>query len=215
MISIIVIAVLFAATVASTTFFLRARKETARAVASVTAQPAIEVPTRPSRDLATLNQRWVNEQEHILYPRQSHNHKNCRACGPGPLGRNEVPSIYNHVYYGAKIHVAKGPYGGYWEKPVVHSPQYADVVSSEVEGTKLHTLMLDIDMPARLIESSTPGCYHLYIDCPMTWPKLLSILNPLADAGVIERGFLKMAKKHKATHLRPPWMTKAENEYVD
>ena len=50
----------------------------------------------------------------------------------------------------------------------------ADIVSSEVAHTKgykaltqkqLHTFVVDIDLPATLVPSSTPGHSHLYIDC--------------------------------------------------
>lgn len=183
----------------------RAKREAVLVRNSVTPKPSIQAPARPDRDLATLNARWINEQEHLTFPDAQHNHTNCRVCGPGPLGRNEVPSIYDHVMYEAAYSTG---YSDYYVQPKTSDPARANVVSSEIEGTDLHTLMIDIDMPARLIESSTPGCYHLYIDRPMTYKQLKAILEPMMNAGVVEEGFYKMFIKHKATHLRPPWFDK-------
>lgn len=191
-----------------------ARADARRAIASVTPKPSIEIPARPARDMATLNARWVDEQEHILHPEKPlsfFNHRNCRACGPGPLGRYEVPSIYDHVMLGAEIFVSKGLYGGYRENPEVKNPREANIVSSRIEGSDYHTLMIDIDMPARLLPSSTPGCFHLYIDRPMLWPQYKAVLRALADAGVIEQAYYDFSVKNKETHLRAPWHDKVDS----
>lgn len=68
--------------------------------------------------------------------------------------------------------------------------------------------MLDIDMSCRLIETSTPGHHHLYIDQPMTWRRYKRLLKALVKAGIIEKNYYKASLARKGTHLRPPWNEK-------
>lgn len=169
--------------------------------------PELPVPER-NPQLPTRTDRWVMENEHILYPDRSFDHIGCRVCGPGPLGRNELPSNYDHVYYRDALRF--DDYGQAFRRSVkVSNPSLAELVSSEIEGHPgWHTLMLDIDAPARLIESSTPGHFHLYVDVPMRWGRYRRLLGALANAGVIESGYRKASVSKKATHLRPPWVEK-------
>lgn len=94
------------------------------------------------------------------------------------------------------------------ERPFVES----NVVSSEIaDGPNRgqHTLALDLDVPAVLVPSSTPGHSHLYIDVPMQWTQLEDVLTALAKAGVIEPGFAHFSIQRKFTCLRMPWVRKA------
>lgn len=91
----------------------------------------------------------------------------------------------------------------------------AKAVSSEVtggiafsNGQPLHMVMLDLDMPAHLVPSSTPGHSHLYIEAVMDWPRYEALLWALAEAGVIERGYAEVSIKRQATFLRLPWVRK-------
>lgn len=93
----------------------------------------------------------------------------------------------------------------------------ADVVSSELAvspdgafGGKHHIVALDIDYPAYLVESSTEGHYHLYLDVPGGVPhvKYLRLLNVLADAGVIQNGYAKVSNERGHSDLRLPWVPK-------
>jgi len=73
-----------------------------------------------------------------------------------------------------------------------------------------HTVALDVDWPVRAIPSSTPGHYHLWIDCPpMPWWRYRRLLRALKQAGVIEPGYYSAAVARRATHLRLPWVRKA------
>jgi hypothetical protein len=173
----------------------------------------LPAPASPSNALeapghVTRNERWMQEQEHTFLPAtHDFQHKNCRVCGPGPLRNLEVPSAYDHEYL-MDVSFSDG-YGGTFKNAAKMSgPQAADVVSSKIEGSDYHTLMLDIDLPARLLESSTPGHYHLYIDKPITWRRYRAVLQALSDAGVIEEAFFKAARINQATHLRVPWKEK-------
>ena len=71
-----------------------------------------------------------------------------------------------------------------------------------------HRPVLDIDIPARLIPSSTPGHSHLYLDIDMEWDKYEALLKALADAHVIEEGYVLAALDRRATFVRLPWVTK-------
>lgn len=90
----------------------------------------------------------------------------------------------------------------------------AQVVSSEIRDSRYpweaghHLVLLDLDVPAHLIPSSTPGHSHLYIEVPVDWPVYERLLEALADAGVIETGYVSASRDRKATHLRLPWIKK-------
>ena len=91
-------------------------------------------------------------------------------------------------------------------------PSEAKLLSSRVSETTgdegLHIIALDLDMPAALVPSSTEGHFHLYIDHELGWPAYEKLLDALADAGVIERGYAEVSKARKETHLRTPWTRK-------
>ena len=85
----------------------------------------------------------------------------------------------------------------------------ANLVSSELfyypqgaSGLPMHSVAIDIDKPCLLIESRTPGHYHLYIDSLTTWPNYKNLLEALATCGVIEPGYLQAALGAQATYLR-------------
>lgn len=85
----------------------------------------------------------------------------------------------------------------------------ANVITSLVaDKVTTQKVLLDIDMPAKLIPSSTPGHWHLYIDHTMETAAYLKLLIALAEAGIIEDGFLKGAQARGYTDLRLPWVKK-------
>lgn len=88
----------------------------------------------------------------------------------------------------------------------------ANLVSSRIddgEHAGKHTVAIDLDVPAVLIPSSTPGHSHLYIDVPMTWEQYNGVLEALAGAGILETGYVAACKRRKHTSLRLPWIRKA------
>lgn len=87
----------------------------------------------------------------------------------------------------------------------------ADVVSSEL-GNGLHAPCIDVDVPMRIVPSTTPGHGHLYIDVAMDWEQYIAILEALAAAGVVERGYVMASEFRKGTHVRLPWVKKAPEE---
>ena len=53
-----------------------------------------------------------------------------------------------------------------------------------------HYQCIDIDIPIRVVPSSTPGHSHLYVDEPITWDTYKNLLEALAEAGIVEEGYL-------------------------
>jgi hypothetical protein len=98
------------------------------------------------------------------------------------------------------------------ERPIEES----NVVSSEICGRDArglagqHTLMLDLDVPAVLIPSSTPGHSHLYVDFAIPWDRYEKLLRALADCGIVEPGYVFASIERKHTALRLPWVRKGD-----
>lgn len=88
----------------------------------------------------------------------------------------------------------------------------ANVVSSlrtdSIGSLKRHAVLLDLDVPAYLVPSSTEGHSHLYIDVRATPSAYFRLLDALADCNVIERGYADVSKRKGATMLRLPWVKK-------
>jgi hypothetical protein len=109
--------------------------------------------------------------------------------------------------------------GGQYERNIV--PQWvntedeANLISSSLGPTRkqldaLHAPVLDIDFPAHLVPSSTIGHYHLYLDKKITWDKYKKLLVALADADILERGYVDAAINTGATYVRLPYVRKGK-----
>jgi len=83
-----------------------------------------------------------------------------------------------------------------------------NLVSSKVgfeTGPKaMHAPAIDLDFPAYLVESSTPGHFHLYLEKEIPLDKYLKVLEAMMEAGLVERGFYNAARSREATFLRLP-----------
>ena len=128
----------------------------------------------------------------------------------------KVPSSYNHPVYEI-VYEDDEQYMNHLEQRGTTSDigEGAEVVSSEIgDGTGRqfgpsftnHTLMIDLDVPATLVPSTTPGHSHLYIDVEMSWKQLRDLLWALWQAGVIEEGYLKASLERGHTSVRLPWL---------
>lgn len=84
----------------------------------------------------------------------------------------------------------------------------ANVVGSLIEATpeheNRHAPVIDVDWKCELVNSSTPGNHHLYIDCPMSWKDYEKFLKVCYEVGLIQKGYYEAAKKHKQTLVRRP-----------
>lgn len=94
-------------------------------------------------------------------------------------------------------------------RPIAPIDQAA-VITSEDQFSERHYPVLDLDYHARLIPSSTPDHYHLYLDRPVDWGKFVVVLDAMADAGLLEDGYVKASKERKYTCVRLPWVGKAD-----
>ena len=91
----------------------------------------------------------------------------------------------------------------------------ADVASSLLKAGPFdahprHIIALDIDYPVHVVESSTPGHHHLYIDVPGGVPHegYMALVSLLAHLGVIESGYAEVSRQRGHTDLRLPWVKK-------
>lgn len=114
----------------------------------------------------------------------------------------------------------------YTQSPLLCEPEEANLISSAVakpilgipdywkhtHGQVKHAPALDLDVPTRLIESSTPGHYHLYIDVECDWPDYVAMLKAMAKCGILEQNYVDACVRQGATFLRPPGVTKAVND---
>src|SRR5690242_4058840 len=73
----------------------------------------------------------------------------------------------------------------------------------------LHAPAIDIDIPCELVESSTKGHFHLYIDKEITADQYEAILLALYKAGIVQRGFYDSFVRRQQTFLRRPGVEKA------
>jgi hypothetical protein len=92
-------------------------------------------------------------------------------------------------------------------------PKDANLVGSREAGIPeeeeaSHWPVLDIDFPVSLVPSSTIGHYHLYLEKRLTWKQYEKLLKALAEAGIIEEGYLKQALDRGQTFVRVPGNTK-------
>lgn len=109
----------------------------------------------------------------------------------------------------------EGQYAPVLDRVVAADDPTANVVSSEVAPIEAgmpvlwHAPALDIDIPCRYVESSTPGHGHLYFDSlHLTWTEYARLLGALADAGILEEGYVEASLERKATFLRMPGVQK-------
>lgn len=76
----------------------------------------------------------------------------------------------------------------------------------------VHALLLDLDIPAWLVPSSTPGHSHLYVDVAIQQDAYFRLLAALAECGVIQHGYAASSIHRGGTALRLPWVKKPQTE---
>jgi len=92
---------------------------------------------------------------------------------------------------------------------VITSTTDESVTKSIVEHR--HKVVLDIDLPAKLIPSSTPGHFHLYIDHEIPHNDYMNLLLALMKAGLIEPGYYNASLERGFTAARLPWVKKPDD----
>lgn len=94
------------------------------------------------------------------------------------------------------------------DEPVVEVDE-ATVITSEVAGNPgRHRVVLDIDLPGSMVESSTPGHHHLFLDKVMSWDDFQRLLWVMTDLGLVEEGYASASTKRGYTAVRLPWIGK-------
>lgn len=81
---------------------------------------------------------------------------------------------------------------------------------NEPDGCRFHGLLIDLDVPAWLVPSSTQGHGHLYVDLHLNEDKLWPFLEAAAEIGLVEEGYVRACKSRGMTSLRAPWVRKGE-----
>lgn len=88
----------------------------------------------------------------------------------------------------------------------------ANVMCSDVETfDSRHLLILDIDCPVEVLESSS-GNSHIVIGRALSFEALTEILDVLALHGVVQKAWAKAAKDRGYAALRAPGITKNDLE---
>ena len=101
--------------------------------------------------------------------------------------------------------------GDNWEHPEIPEvvPEAEANLIGSLTNTGEHMPVLDIDrIPVKLVESSTPGNFHLYIDKPMPWGMYQDLLWALMRAGIVEKGWVEASIKQGSTFVRKPGVKK-------
>jgi len=73
-----------------------------------------------------------------------------------------------------------------------------------------HKVVLDIDLPAKLIPSSTEGHFHLYIDHEIEHDAYMKLLDVMCEVGLLEVGYVRASEERGHTAARLPWVKKPE-----
>lgn len=90
--------------------------------------------------------------------------------------------------------------------PVVAGPLDWSALATVPES--FHRPVLDLDFPAHVVPSSTPGHGHLYLDKVLTWSQYVKLLEVLAEVGILEPGYVQASIAREFTSVRLPWVKK-------
>lgn len=74
----------------------------------------------------------------------------------------------------------------------------------------VHQIVVDIDHMAYLVESTTPGHHHLYIELPtpLSSEAYFEWLDACVKIGLVEPGYVSAFKARGFTCVRLPWVQK-------
>jgi hypothetical protein len=125
-----------------------------------------------------------------------------------PLPGNELMYIENLNNTGGYIKTGRRS-----RRIVTEDLTRANVVTSRrSDDSVVHRPVLDIDFPVKVVESSTPGHCHLYIDRDLEWDDYVKLLEVLGEVGILEPGYVSASLERGFTALRLPWVRKPGTE---
>ena len=101
-------------------------------------------------------------------------------------------------------------FGDYNREPLVPTEEHPAnaYFSQDTEHDDIHWPCIDLDLPARLVPSSTKGHFHLYIDRPVMWDAYVKLLDALVNADLVEVGYRDAAVAQGGTTVRMPHIKK-------
>lgn len=121
---------------------------------------------------------------------------------------------HHKVRWEAPDYIEAGEWGDNGDgREVTTDPEKVEAFSSKTGAlfcTPMHALVLDIDVPAWLVPSSTPGHSHLYVDLSVTEDDLWDFLDKAAAIGLVEVGYVSACKSRGMTSVRAPWIVKGQ-----
>lgn len=86
--------------------------------------------------------------------------------------------------------------GGFHQEDITWTRKEPNCVTSWCPDEKMHRLVLDLDFECRLVPSSSPGCYHLYLDGLALDPRAAyQLTRAMTRVGMIEKGFAQNLTK--------------------
>lgn len=88
----------------------------------------------------------------------------------------------------------------------------AHLISSQIKDTDTHALILDVDFPVEVWESSS-GNSHVFIDVKLTKEQLNLVMKTLSEVGVVQKFWADEAVRRKSgAYLRMPWVRKDHDD---
>jgi hypothetical protein len=90
----------------------------------------------------------------------------------------------------------------------------ANVITSMMDipalDEPMHRPVIDIDHKVTVVESSTAGHSHLYIDVMMPWSDYLKLLDVMVEVGLVQPGYVNASRARGYTAVRLPWVPKEQ-----
>lgn len=92
---------------------------------------------------------------------------------------------------------------------VMHANLYtSEPADAVLRAAGVHAPVIDLDFPCELIPSTTEGHFHLVMDRYVPWEAYKKLLAALADAGLVEEGYVRASIARGYSTARLPWVKK-------
>lgn len=106
------------------------------------------------------------------------------------------------------FHEDEGPDGGTYvppeedDRPEHQNALDAKLIGSLTDTEDVHLPVIDLDFPCHLVESRTPGHFHLYIDHPTSTGAFFAVLDAMVRAGWAQEGYRNASEARGQTFVR-------------